>query len=137
MAHARLTSDVLLFDKLTGWSVVAFIVLRLEKGAVLSPASQIFFSTHSIFIAKRMQLSAFLGRSKPKRQPEYSATVDRRLFRDLGQAFPFPEAGNRDAFEENLKYFKRELIRVDYSIAWISDSIGPCDIKVKLTYSST
>lgn len=79
-----------------------------------------------------MPLFAFLGRSKPKKNSEYSAVVDRRLFRDLGQEFPLLGSTNgRAPFEESVKYFEKELYRVDCSIAWISDNLTPCSIKVR------
>lgn len=59
-----------------------------------------------------------------------AVTLSRDLFGDLGQAFPRPDADSRADFEANLGYFKRELERLDDSIAWTSDRLVRQRIRV-------
>lgn len=116
------------------------LLLFVEMTPQLFPALQLSFNPFAHFDTctpctpcpgQKMPFLASLRRSELKKQTEYRATIDRRLFRDLGQAFPELGANKREAFEKNSQYFKRELYRADCSIAWISDGIIPCNIKVR------
>jgi len=56
--------------------------------------------------------------------------LNKRNFADLGQAFPKVDAATVHDYQDNLKYFKREIRRMEASITWINDHNSVIDYLV-------